>query len=100
MAVRHLVMFDWNDDVDDAHVAEVTAALAELPAMIPEIRDYRCGPDLGLNEGNADYAVTALFDDDEAYRTYRDHPGHRDVIARLIAPHVASRTAVQLHTDE
>lgn len=99
MPVRHMVLFVWNDDVDEAHEARVGAALAELPAVIPAIREYRFGPDLGLNQANADYAVTALFDDDAGYLEYRDHPAHQAFIAEHIAGNVASRSAIQIQVD-
>ena len=99
MAVRHMVMFVWNDDVDQDHIDAVGAALAGLPASIPEIREYRFGPDLGVSTGNAEFAVTALFDDEAGYLTYRDHPDHQAVIASCFAGRVASRSAIQIHVD-
>jgi hypothetical protein len=35
---------------------------AEPPGLIPEIRSFECGPDLGVNAGNWDFAVVAAFD--------------------------------------
>lgn len=99
MPVRHMVLFVWNNDVRDDHVERVGAALAELPAAIPAIREYRYGPDLGLNQANATYAVTALFDDDAGYLEYRDHPVHQAFITDHIAGNVASRSAIQIRVD-
>ena len=95
MPVRHVVMFTWNDDVPATHAAEVSAALSELPAAIPEIASYAFGPDLGLVESNADYAVVADFSDRDAFVTYRNHPVHQQFIADHITDKVASRSAVQ-----
>ena len=53
------------------------------------------GRDLGLNEGNATFAVVADFDDVDDYLVYRDDPEHQRVIAECIAPILASRTAAQ-----
>ena len=47
------------------------------PAAIAEIRDYRFGPDAGINEGNFDFVVVADFESDDDYVVYRDHPVHR-----------------------
>lgn len=96
MPVRHLVLFQWSDDLGDDHVAAVTAALAELPAAIPEIREYQFGPDLGIVEGNMSYGVTALFDDDAAFVVYREHPEHQRFIAEHIAGKISARAAVQI----
>lgn len=95
MPVRHVAMFTWGDDTPATHAAAVSAALAELPAAIPEIVAYEFGPDLGVTEGNFDYAVAAVFDSYESFRTYRDHPMHQQFVADHIAGKVAARAAVQ-----
>ena len=71
-------------------------ALAELPDRIPEIRRYAFGADLGLAEGNYDFAVVGDFDDEDAYRRYAAHPEHQRVIAERIRPLIDSRVAVQI----
>lgn len=93
--IRHVVMFRWADDVDDDHVAAVTAGLDGLPAQIPEIVAYRHGPDVGINAGNFDYVVVGDFASADDYLVYRDHPEHRAFIERLIAGRVSDRSAVQ-----
>jgi hypothetical protein len=95
MTVRHVVMFTWNDDVPPSHAAEVSAALSMLPAAIPEIVSYVFGPDLGIVEGNAHYAVVADFDDRDDFVTYRTHPAHQQFIADHITGKVATRAATQ-----
>lgn len=93
--LRHVVMFRWTDDVDDDHVAEVAAGLDGLVAEIPEIVEYRHGPDAGINAGNFDYVVVGDFASADDYTVYRDHPVHRALIERLITGYVAERAAVQ-----
>ena len=92
---RHVVMFKWNDDVDDAHIVATGAALDALVATIDEVGDYRHGADLGLTEGNFDYVIVGEFASVEDYVSYRDHPDHRQVIADYIASRVSARAAVQ-----
>jgi hypothetical protein len=99
MKIRHLVLFTWNPDVEPAHVQGFSDALAQLPDKIPEIREFQFGPDAGINEGNFGFAVTAVFDDEQGYRTYRDHPAHQAVIAEFTVGRVSHRAAVQLHID-
>ena len=94
---RHVVMFRWSDDVDDAHVSEVGRRLDELPEAISVIKAYRHGADAGVNAGNFDYVVVADFDSVEGYVTYRDHPVHTAFVADMIAGRVAERSAVQYH---
>jgi hypothetical protein len=93
--IRHVVMFSWADDVDEAHIDRVAAALDGLPTAIPEIADYVHGRDLALAEGNHDYVVVGDFESVDAYAIYRDHPQHRAFIADLIAGHITERAAVQ-----
>jgi hypothetical protein len=94
--VRHVVTFTFRDDVTAEQIASMTDGLTGLPGQIPEIRDYRFGPDLAINEGNHQYAVVADFDSVEEYLVYRDHPAHMAVITERIRPIIASRVAVQL----
>ena len=76
---RHVVTFQFHEDATDDQIAAVTRGLETLPGLIPEIADYRVGPDAGINE----------------YLVYRDHPAHLGVIAEHIRPILASRAAVQ-----
>ncbi|GAB3500658.1 Dabb family protein [Nocardiopsis coralliicola] len=94
MALRHIALFTWNDDASPGEIAAIGEALSALPAAIPELRAYAFGPDAGVSDGNADYAVVADVDDAEAFAAYRDHPDHQAVLAR-IRPLLAARSAVQ-----
>jgi hypothetical protein len=98
--IRHVVLFTWNAEMHESVLADVRAGLAELPLLIPEIADYRYGPDIGVNDGNADYAVVADFASRADYLVYRDHPDHKAFIAMLGAGgFVGSRNAVQFEID-
>lgn len=98
MPFRHVVMFKFEDHVDDDHVQRIAAALSALPAEIDVIRNYVHGSDAGVSEGNFDYVVVADFDDIDDYRTYRDHPQHVRMIEELVKGNVADRAAVQYQT--
>lgn len=100
MGLRHVVMFRWSDAADEAGRRAVAEALAGLPAQIPQILEYRFGPDVGVAEGNWDFAVVAHFADHAGYELYRDHPAHQAVIAERIRPLVSQRAAVQMLTDD
>ena len=93
--IRHVSLLTWVDDVTREQIEAVTAGLRALPAMIPELRDYRVGPDLGVDQGNASFVVIGDFDDEAGYRTYRDHPDHQKVAREHILPILAGRTAAQ-----
>ncbi len=94
--IRHVVGLTWTADATEAHVAAIRAALAELPGQIPEIRVYTFGSDLGLVDGNADFAIVADFDDVDAWRRYERHPAHQAVLTDRIRPILAARAAMQL----
>ncbi len=80
-----------------AAIEALASGLDALPALIPEIRSFRFGPDAGLGiSANADFAVVADFDDADGYAAYAGHPAHQDVIVRLLRPIVADRLSVQL----
>ncbi len=93
--IRHNVMFTWTGDATDAQKKRVPEELSRLPGLVPSIRAYRMGPDLGLSEGNFDFAVSADFDDVDGYVAYRDDPTHRSIINEHIAPIIAQRASVQ-----
>ena len=94
--VRHVVLFSWREGTAPDRIEAVRNGLAALPGIIPQIVDYRFGADLGINPGNADFAVVADFASLEDYLAYRDHPEHRRVITELLTPIIANRVAVQL----
>ena len=88
-------MFRWNDNLSPATIGEVEAALTKLPAAITAIASYSFGRDIGVNTGNFEFAVVADFATVEDYLVYRDHPDHKRVVAELIVPNIAERSAVQ-----
>jgi Stress responsive A/B Barrel Domain len=94
--LRHVVCFTWKPGTSADSIAVLEAALDTLPALIPEIRGYRFGRDLGLAEGNAEFAIVGDFADADAWRRYQEHPEHQRVLAEHIRPNLARRVAVQL----
>jgi Stress responsive A/B Barrel Domain len=93
--IRHVAMFRWTAETTEEQKQRVVAELSRLPALLPTLRAYHFGPDLGLAEGNFEFAVVADFDDLEGYQAYRDNPEHRTIIAELIRPITGQRAAVQ-----
>ncbi|MGH3277948.1 MAG: Dabb family protein [Trebonia sp.] len=93
--IRHTVLFKWTAEATEEQKYQTAAEVAKLPATVACVRAFAAGPDAGLAEGNYDFAVTADFDSEADYLSYRDDPGHRELIQRYIRPILAERVAVQ-----
>ncbi len=93
--LRHVVLFRWKEGTTADQIQAITTGLRGLPAVIPEIAGYQCGPDLGVVEGNFEYGIVADFANEADWLVYRQHPVHLAVIAERITDHVAERAAVQ-----
>ena len=93
--IRHVVMFQWSPDATDEQIQTMVERLAELPSLIPTVRNYTFGPDVAVNEGNFDFAIVGDFDSVDDYVVYRDHPAHQAFIRECIAPIRTTRAAVQ-----
>ena len=92
---RHVALFRFvPESTPEQHLA-VLDALRSLPAQIPELVDYRVGPDVGPAEDNFDVAVVADFAEPEHYEIYLHHPAHEAVASTLVRPILAARAAVQ-----
>lgn len=83
---------------DDATPAQARAALDALQALRVEGVEFemRTGLDLGLREGNASYALTADFVDEDAYRVYDLDEEHNRIRRELFAPISASIQRIQI----
>jgi len=93
--IRHIVLLTLRADAPPDAANAIVEALRGLPGVIPSIRDYQAGVDLGISSGNATVAATAVFDDEAGYAEYRDHPAHRAIIEQRIDPVRESRAAIQ-----
>ncbi|MFD0774716.1 Dabb family protein [Streptomonospora algeriensis] len=98
MALRHIALFRWSEDVTPAQIARVEEALGRLPALISELDGYSFGRDLGIGADTYDFAVVADVADEQAFAAYRDHPEHQAVLG-IIRPMLADRASVQFRTD-
>lgn len=96
--IKHVVIFNWREDVTEADISAVLEQLRALPGAIDALEDYLVAPDLGLTEGTGDLAIIATLASPEALRTYLDHPRHVVLATRLRAM-AESRTAVQVPAD-
>jgi len=94
MSFTHIVTFTWTDDTVDGQA--IADALKAVVATVDGVQSYTAGPDIGLSAGTADFGLVGVFDDREAWASYRDDPEHQRIIKEMILPHVETRTSVQL----
>ena len=95
--IRHIVLFTWKPETTVEQKALVASELSALSKTVPGIRAYHFGADAGLvAAGNADFALTADFDDADAYQVYRTHAAHLEVLENTIKPILERRVAAQL----
>lgn len=93
--IRHIVLMKWKENTPDQAVQAVSDAFARLPQLIPEIRAYQFGPDLGIYPGNADYLLVADFDNQQDFKTYAKNPGHIELMKSVSMPIMASFNSAQ-----
>ena len=91
-----MVALRWKPGTGDGEVAAIARALRALPDRIDSVRALTAGRDLGLHPDNADFAIVVDFDDEDGWQAYQDDPEHRRIVAEMIAPVLAQRTAIQV----
>lgn len=97
--LRHVNLLTWKAGTEQAVVDALSEHLSGYAAAIPEIRGLSFGPDLGLGEHNADYAIIVDFDDEEAFSRYLAHPAHGRMVGEFLKPILESRSAVQFSAE-
>jgi hypothetical protein len=93
--LRHVVLFAWVPEATDEQKQQVIDELRSLPPLMSGLRAFHVGPDAGVVDGNADFALVADFDDTSSYLAYRNHPTHRAIIDQVINPIIKNRVAIQ-----
>jgi hypothetical protein len=93
--LRHVVLFTWTDDADEARRATAVDALRRLREDVGGMSSLTVVPDAGLVEGNAHAVLVADFSDEESFRRYAQDPVHQAVLAEHVRPWLAGRSAVQ-----
>ncbi|GAY12793.1 stress responsive alpha-beta barrel domain protein [Pseudonocardia sp. N23] len=83
---------------DGVTVDQMEEALAAIRGMsVPGVElTVVTGVDLGLREGNANFAITVDLADEDAYRTYDSDDEHNRIRRELFAPISASIQRIQI----
>ena len=93
--IRHTVMFTWKPEATDAQKKQVAEELSRLPGLVPSIRAYAMGTDIGVNDGNWDFAASGRLRRPRRATCLPRRPTHKAIIAEHIQPIIATRAAVQ-----
>jgi len=94
--IIHVVAFKWKPGIPKEAVATVQSQLLEFAATLPEIRSYRCCPDLGASDmQNFDFGIVAEFETIDDWRVYDKHPRHEEIRAGAVRPWIETRASVQ-----
>ena len=82
--IRNVVLLKARAGTEPAALERIADGMLSL--QVPGLLNLTTGPDAGLREGNADLAIVADFEDEEAYRAYDADPEHNRVRRELVAP--------------
>jgi hypothetical protein len=95
--VRHVCLIKYKDPaaVDAAAQAKINEAYLKLPAIIDGIASIKVGRDLGLLDGNYDFAIQAEFRDREAFLAYSVHPAHGEIVFPALGHFMESYSTAQ-----
>ena len=89
-------MFRWIPEATREQKEQVKEELGRLPGLIPEVRAYHLGADLGLvGDLKFDFALVADFDNLAGYLAYRENKEHQKIVETFVQPIVGARGAVQ-----
>ena len=94
--ILHIVLFKWKEGVKKEQVDAIYAAMAKLPAAIHKIKRLVWGSYVIFREGNADWALAAIFANQADWQAYQVHPDHQAIVKDLVTPILESRTAIQM----
>lgn len=87
--LRHMVLFKFKADVNEAQVKEVVDAFAALPGKIDVIHGFEWGTDVSVENKAAGFTHGFLvtFKDEKGREIYLPHPAHQEFV-KLVGPRV------------
>lgn len=87
--LRHIVLFQFKEDVTKEQAQEVADAFAALPKKIKQIADFEWGTDVGvenLSQGLT-HGFLVTFKSEQDRDAYLPHPEHQKFVT-LVKPRV------------
>ena len=81
--LKHVVFLKFKQGLPESAMGEIEKGLAELPGIIPEIREFQSGRDVVRSERSYDFALVSGFENIEAMRRYQVHPAHQKLLVKI-----------------
>ena len=93
--VRHVVLFNFKDDVPQEKIDEIETAFAALPEKIDVIKGFEWGTDVSVENlaQGFTHCFFITFADEAGRDEYLPHPAHKEFVA-LIRPHLEKALVV------
>lgn len=79
--LTHIVCWKYKPEITEEQRREHVERLRSLPAIIPNIIDFKVGADVLHLERSFDTGLTSTFPDRAALDFYTEHPTHMEVAA-------------------
>lgn len=92
--LRHIVAWDFREEFSDeecrVYGAEIKKELENLKNLIDGIVSIEVLTD-PLFSSDADILLDSVFEDEEAYKIYKEHPEHVRVGTNVVRPRTCNR---------
>lgn len=94
--IQHIVLLKLRlpHSPDEPELLDLERDTKRLRDVIPVIKEMQFGRNVTQRADAHDYALVALFEDENALTSYLEHPAHREVSARWTA--VSDRAVADL----
>ena len=81
--IKHIVLWKFCEEKDGLNKAEimerVKSSLFKLPNIIFEIKSMEIGKDFLKTDMSYDMALITVFENEQALKTYKEHPEHKKI---------------------
>ena len=96
--VKHIILWTLNPELSEEEKEQVKKGIKEglegLKGKVPGLVDVVVNISGRLASSNCDVMLDSSFEDEEALKTYSNHPAHLEVANGKVRPHTASRTCM------
>ncbi len=95
--VKHMILWQLKDEIQGAEKeavkAGIKAGLEGLAGQIPGLLDIRVQTEC-LESSNVDVMLDSTFVDEQALKTYANHPAHVNVADNKVRPYTKTRACM------